>query len=224
MLMDAKEAREREEAARREREAREAAGTSALVVPEAADLDANRQGFQAFALDGGDVELLVAETLDGRLALADSYVGVKGGDKGPAGMRYMRPELDGEVPSEPLLFQVKKVYFIGMTPNDEGTDVIFDLDNVFLFDGGKKILSRSEVRMVGTPPLVEPVLRIRPSGITVEEGFLLPDPIQVSMDAAANVPEMSEEEMAEKLAELEKAAEELDELDEAPDVPGVDMM
>ncbi|GLC52305.1 hypothetical protein PLESTB_000607100 [Pleodorina starrii] len=254
MLMDAVETKEKELAAQREKAAREAAGATALVVPEVSPLESSRQGFQAFALDGGDLELLVSETTDGKLLLSDSYVAAKAPDGGgggsavgPSGLSYSRPTLEGEMPEEPLLFQVipwterggsdmfkrkeatnkiKKVYFIGLEPSPaEGlANPIFDLDNVFMFDGKSRVLSRSEVRLVGSPPLMEPVLRIRSSGITLEESYLLPDPIEVSMNTAMDLADMSEEELAERLAELEKAAESLDEFDEMPDVPSVDMM
>ncbi|GIL74712.1 hypothetical protein Vretimale_2359 [Volvox reticuliferus] len=151
------------------------------------------------------------------------------------------------MPSEPLIFQaipwtergssdmfkrkaatnkVKKVYFIGLEPSEQHglRKPIFDLDSVFVFDGKSRVLSRSEVRLVGTLPLLEPVLRIRPSGLTLEESYLLPDPIEVSMNTASNLADMSPEELAERMEELEKAAESLDEFDEMPDVPSVDMM
>ncbi|GIL48281.1 hypothetical protein Vafri_4928 [Volvox africanus] len=253
MLMDAVAVREKELAAQRERAAREAAGTVALTVPEVSPLDTSRQGFQAFALDGGDLELLVAETADGRLLLSDSYVAAKAassdgsGGGGSAAVQYSRPRVEGEMPSEPLTFQaipwtergssdmfkrkaatnkVKKVYFIGLEPSEQNgwRKPIFDLDSVFVFDGKSRVLSRSEVRLVGTLPLLEPVLRIRSSGLTLEESYLLPDPIEVSMNTASNLADMSPEELAERMEELEKAAESLDEFDEMPDVPSVDMM
>ncbi|GLI69444.1 hypothetical protein VaNZ11_014056 [Volvox africanus] len=252
LLMDAVAVREKELAAQRERAAREAAGTVALTVPEVSPLDASRQGFQAFALDGGDLELLVAETADGRLLLSDSYVAAKGASSDGSGgdaaaVTYSRPQVEGEMPSEPLTFQaiswtergssdmfkrkaavnkVKKVYFIGLEPSEQSgwRKPIFDLDSVFVFDGKSRVLSRSEVRLVGTLPLLEPVLRIRSSGLTLEESYLLPDPIEVSMNTASNLADMSPEELAERMEELEKAAESLDEFDEMPDVPSVDMM
>lgn len=49
-----------------------------------------------------------------------------------------------------------------------------------------------------------------------------PRPLQISMNTAVDLADMSEEELAERLAELEAQAEALDELDEAPDVPSVD--
>ncbi|GIL74711.1 hypothetical protein Vretimale_2359 [Volvox reticuliferus] len=252
LLMDAVTVKEKELAAQREKAAREAAGTVALVVPEVSPLETSRQGFQAFALDGGDLELLVAETADGRLLLSDSYVAAKaaspdGSGASSATVQYSRPKLEGEMPSEPLIFQaipwtergssdmfkrkaatnkVKKVYFIGLEPSEQHglRKPIFDLDSVFVFDGKSRVLSRSEVRLVGTLPLLEPVLRIRPSGLTLEESYLLPDPIEVSMNTASNLADMSPEELAERMEELEKAAESLDEFDEMPDVPSVDMM
>ncbi|EFJ46756.1 hypothetical protein VOLCADRAFT_105425 [Volvox carteri f. nagariensis] len=313
LLMDAVATKEKELAAQREKAAREAAGSSALAVPEVSPLDLSRQGFQAFALDGGDLELLVSETKDGKLLLSDSYVAVKSADGGGGGSptaQYSRPHLDGEMPSEPLLFQaipwtergssdmfkrkaatnkVKKVYFLCLEPSEHGglESPVFDLDNVFVFDGkcccmvegslwggghpgrilkrGSRVLSRSEVRVVGSLPMLEPVLRIRPrpagfsysaresathtscrrhrqyesrsgacgsgcrcggrpSGITLEESFLLPDPIEVSMNTASGLADMSPEELAERMEELEKAAESLDEFDEMPDAPSVDMM
>ncbi|KAG2499515.1 hypothetical protein HYH03_002462 [Edaphochlamys debaryana] len=242
LLMEAKEQAKREEEERKRREA----GT-AVAVPEPAPLDISRQGFQSFAMDGGDWELLVAETADGRLALADSYVARGGGEGEGAQQSYSRPSVEEDVPAEPLLFQVipwvergssdlfkrrkssakvKKVFFVSLLPDPEEPqgEPLFDLDNVFVFDGGSKGFSRTEVRQVHSGPLLEPVLRIRPSGLTLEESFLVPDPIEISEGAAADLADVSEEELAERLAELEKQAEMMDEMDEMPDVPSVDMM
>ncbi|KAG2451962.1 hypothetical protein HYH02_003735 [Chlamydomonas schloesseri] len=242
MLMEARAIREaREEAERREREIAEGRG---VPVTEVVPIEINRQGFQVFPIDGGDVELLVAQDGAGRLALADSYVG----SKDPAaegGWAYSRVGLEGQVPATAGVFtvipwverggsdvfkrkaasnKVKKVYFINMAPADDGSgDAAFNLDAVFCFDGKSRTLGQHEVRLVGQQPLVEPVLRIRPSGLTLEESFLLPDPIEISMNTAVDeLADMSEEELAERLAELEAQAEALDELDEAPDVPSVD--
>ncbi|KAG2441597.1 hypothetical protein HXX76_003218 [Chlamydomonas incerta] len=242
MLMEAKAIREaREEAERREREIAEGRG---VVETEAVPIDINRQGFQVYPIDGGDLELLVAQDEDGQLALADSYVGAKQ-PAAEGGWAYSRVRLDGEVPAAAGLYtvipwverggsdvfkrkaasnRVKKVYFIHMAPaDDDSGEAAFNLDAVYCFDGKSRAIGLSEVRMVGQPPLVEPVLRIRPSGLTLEEAYLLPDPIEVSMSTeATDMADMSEEELAERLAELEAQAEAMDELDEAPDVPSVD--
>ncbi|GFR46313.1 hypothetical protein Agub_g7878 [Astrephomene gubernaculifera] len=248
LLMEAKEIREKELIAKQEREAREKAGLSGLAVQEPAPLVIGRQGFQVFELDGGDLELLVAESSDGQLALADSYVATKGsGGAGGEQMQYARPTLVGPVPSAPAHYQVipwaeqiggdlfkfkestqkiRKVYFIGVHPSPSGgfDDPIMDLEAIFQFDGKSCTLSHNEVRVVGTPPILEPVLRIRPTGLTLEEAYLMPDPIEVSMDTGVDLADMSPEEWQERMAELDRQAEELDELDEAPDVPSVDNM
>eukprot|EP00198_Chlamydomonas_reinhardtii_P008839 XP_001698176.1 predicted protein [Chlamydomonas reinhardtii] len=241
MLMEAKAIREaQEEAERLEREIAEGRG---VVVTEPVPIDVNRQGFQVFPIDGGDLELLVAQDGQGLLALADSYVAARQ-PAAEGGWAYSRVKLEGEVPTGASVYtvvpwverggsdmfkrkaatnKVKKVYFINMAPaDDDSGEAAFNLDAVFCFDGKSRTMALSEVRLVGQPPLMEPVLRIRPSGLTLEESYLLPDPIEISMNTAVDLADMSEEELAERLAELEAQAEALDELDEAPDVPSVD--
>ncbi len=82
---------------------------------EPAILDMSRQGFQAFVMEGGNLELLVAETMEGRLSLSDCYVYdpnaspppeqlPAGASPGVTGV-YSRPEVAAGVPAEPLLFQ-----------------------------------------------------------------------------------------------------------------------
>lgn len=255
LLMEAKAAKEAREEA--ERKAAEAARLGvAIVPPEPAIMDMNRQGFQAFVLEGGDLELLVAETAEGRLSLADCYVYdphaapppeqlPPGASPGVTGV-YSRPEVAAGVPGEPLLFQalpwvergsgdvfkrkdpvnnIKKVFFIGIDESDGLDEMTMDLDHVYCFDSKSRTLTREEVRMVGTD-LVEPVLRIRPTGLTLEEAFLLPDPIEVSESAESGSPlaDLSPEELQERLEELERDNDMMDEFDEVPDVPSVDMM
>jgi len=218
----------------------DAAAAAALAKPEGSQLSLNRQGYQAFEMD--QLELLVAETADGKLDLADSYVFDAGAEV------YARPTLGSGLPSGPVPMQVipwverrspdtlkqkpglakmRKVYFVGLQSVSPWQ---VKLDEVFMFDGKSRSLTKQEVRTVGKPK--DPVLRIRADGVVIEDSFTVPTAWKLAMmqyngDEGAP-PELDEESrqaaLQERLEELEAMAEELDELDEAPDAPSSDLM
>lgn len=231
MLMDAKAKRAAAIAA----EAARNAPPTVVVIPEDAALDINRSSFMAFKMDG--VELLVSETADGRLALADSYV------YAPGDAYYMRPAMQGAVPRQALHFstmpwlevndgdelknkppssKLKKMYFLGVDGSPSGG--VLDLGSVFMFDAGTRALKHEQVKVIGKR-ITDPVLRIRPQGITLEDAGNVPTPIEVSMGTATDMVPEDDEALSEKLEEMLQEKEDLmDDFDEAPDVPSVDMM
>ncbi|GFH26146.1 uncharacterized protein HaLaN_24246 [Haematococcus lacustris] len=166
-------------------------------------------------MDG--VELLVAETIDGKLNLSDTYVFDTGISV------YTRPSLGEGVPEEPLTLQMKRVYFVGVI-SQEPHRIAFD--QVWMFSAATRKLVREEVKRVGRN-ITDPILRIRPEGVTVEDSARLPDPFDLSLAALDQVDPLSlltEEERQERIQEMEQQAEMMDELEEQPDASPSDMM
>ncbi|GAX79553.1 hypothetical protein CEUSTIGMA_g6994.t1 [Chlamydomonas eustigma] len=220
-----------------------AKAASALALPENAQPTLNRQGYQAFKMDG--VDFLVAETADGQLDLADTFYYDSGMDL------YARPRVQGDIPAGPRLLQVlpwmerrspdslkgkpavakmKKVYMVGVASPEPNYRV--NMEEVYCFEAGSRTLTQCEVVTVGTP--VDPVLRIRADGVTIEDSGEAPSPSAVSLGrdreqngdqlAHGALPEVSPEALQERIEELEAQAEQMDELDDMPDAPMSDMM
>ncbi|MEW5320104.1 MAG: hypothetical protein WDW38_011203 [Sanguina aurantia] len=72
--------------------------STAMMVTEHAPLAFNRQGYQSFVMDG--VELLVSETADGRLNLADCYVFEADSSV------YATPTITADIPTEHATYQI----------------------------------------------------------------------------------------------------------------------
>ncbi|GFH30845.1 uncharacterized protein HaLaN_29773 [Haematococcus lacustris] len=118
---------------------------------------------------------------------------------------------------------MKRVYFVGVI-SQEPHRIAFD--QVWMFSAATRKLVREEVKRVGRN-ITDPILRIRPEGVTVEDSARLPDPFDLSLAALDQVDPLSlltEEERQERIQEMEQQAEMMDELEEQPDASPSDMM
>ncbi|MEW5304405.1 MAG: hypothetical protein WDW36_007016 [Sanguina aurantia] len=144
--------------------------STAMMVTEHAPLAFNRQGYQSFVMDG--VELLVSETADGRLNLADCYVFEADSSV------YATPTITADIPTEHATYQIVplmqringdfmkqkfasekmlRVYFVPVASTNPYT---LDIDTVFMFNPEVRGLTQEYVERIGED-ILDPVLRIK---------------------------------------------------------------
>lgn len=205
-------------------------GMAILTERESQELSENRQGYQSFAMDG--LEFMVAETADGKLDLADSYIFDSVADI------FARPDVVGDIPSGPCQYQtitwrrqvsgdflkhksaVRKMLKVVFLPVISTRPYEVDLEKVFVFDCKLRILG-SVVVQKPEGEIVDPVLRIRADGVFLEDSGHIPDP-QILVEEREGLRRLPDYDREEKMEELE--GDVYQELDDLPDVPAVDLV
>ncbi|GBF98454.1 hypothetical protein Rsub_11099 [Raphidocelis subcapitata] len=157
---------------------------AALSADDAARLRGGGAGYTSFQMEGCD--LLIAEAEGGRYDLADSFVFDVKSDL------FVRTVASGPLPDTPALYQVipwseqgpsdvlkqkpginrvLKLYFVGVA--SPAPQYRVDMGTLYCFDAGTRLMTRPEVVTVGDD-IRDPVLRITPEGITIEDSAAAP--------------------------------------------------
>ncbi|KAI8476041.1 MAG: hypothetical protein J3K34DRAFT_477295 [Monoraphidium minutum] len=178
---------------------------TALSVADAARLTGNRAGYTSFKMDGCD--LLVAETADGLYDLQDSFVFDEKSDL------FNRCATGENLPAAAARFQcipwaelgtgdmlkfkdksskVLKMYFVGVESTTPEYKV--DMESLFVFDTASRVLSCAPVTRVHDE-IQEPILRIRPEGITIECALRAPPTWRVLAEQYWHNPMPAEDEL-----------------------------
>eukprot|EP00803_Ostreobium_quekettii_P006229 evm.model.scf_209.2 EVM.evm.TU.scf_209.2 scf_209:6760-7845(-) len=186
-------------------------------------------------------EFLVAESDDGLLQLCDTYMW------DPATEKYSRPDMEGTIPDEYRQYRVLEwqLYDFGDVMKEEDPDhktlsvylvrelslqpYAVDMFDVYKLDGEAGKLVKEVVKDKAGPDATDPVLRIRPEGLTVEDNDKMPthDQIIITEGLLEMLKEHSslledENIMDERWQQDTEEEEEFD-MDEFPDVPEVDL-